>query len=172
MTDSHTVTARFNQTAGLLFKGHLVLNRRRILLVGIMYLGATAVWFLASRDSDWFHLMLGLSVVIWLLYLHAYLLHPWLYYRAMVNEPNMAGECEVEADDDSFRARNGEVESRFEWSCFTRLIERPDMLVLRVGKKQMIVVPKTSFGSEDDIAHFRGILSRRVQEPHRGKSGG
>jgi len=85
-----------------------------------------------------------------------------MHFRGLVKEPNFAGECELTADEDAIRARNGQIESRFEWSSFTRLFELKDLLVLRIGKKHMMVIPEDAFETRNDLARFRDLVNRKI----------
>ena len=146
----------------MLFGGHWALYARRTLIVTIVVLAVTAVSILTSWNTTDFAMTCAVWAAIWLLLAHLYVLRPWLHYRGWVREPNVTGECEVKVEADALHAGNARVESRYEWSMFTRRIERGGLFVLRIGKKQMIVIPKSAFASDEDLARFREIVTSKI----------
>lgn len=162
MADADTLTVRFRQTAKILLRGQWALHARRIRIVGLLMITSTGIAVVAEWGKNDSALMLGLLGIGWLLVAHAYVLRPWLTYRAFLKEPNMAGELALTFGHECVRAENGTVNSRYDWSAFTKCIEGRDLFVLRLGKKHILVVPKSAFVSNEDMERFREIVASKV----------
>jgi len=50
----------------------------------------------------------------------------------------------------------------FEWSDIRLALEREEMFLLYVSKRKAIVLPKTFFGSSDEINLFKNIVSKNI----------
>jgi hypothetical protein len=148
MPDADVLVARFTSTAGL--------------YTGLVYVAVTALAVAVMRGRDDFPLVIGLLVVAWLLFPYTYLLYPWRGCKALAKEPHCVGEIEETVSDECLHARNANVASRYEWSMFTKCIERRDLFVLRIGKKHWMVIPKDAFQSENDVARFREIVTSKI----------
>ena len=162
MPETDAVTVRFSLTPKMLLQGHLILKGQRIALTWLVYLLLTSFCLLATWSRSGFSYVLGVWIALWLLLPYAYLLRPWFVFRGMMKEPNMVGECELVADGDSLRGANGQIQTRYEWSSVSQLVERKDLFVLRIGKKHMMVIPKSAFASQDDMARFRKIVTSKI----------
>jgi len=158
-----TVTIKYNLTANMLFSGHWAINRRRTSVVGLFMLVATVTLLIVDWKSKNLGAAAFLLAVGWLLLAYRYILRPWFAYKAFAKEPNLAGGVEVTAARDGIRMKSAKGESRSAWSAFPAFLERPELFVLRLGKKQMIVIPKSAFTSEDDLAKFRQILASNIR---------
>lgn len=157
-----TVSIRFTLTPKTLFQGHWVFYSRRTLIVGLVVLGMSAFSVATNWRTKDLPLTLAVWTVAWILLGLRYVLGPWLHYRAWVKEPNVGGPCELTVDGDSIKATSNQMKSVYEWSIVTRSAESAGLFVLRIGKKQMMVIPKSSFESEDDLARFRRILASKI----------
>lgn len=146
----------------MLLGGHRAIHGRRTLLVGLVMLAVTAFFVVTSRGSKDFSIVLAIFAVGWLLLIHSHLLRPWLAYKAIERDPNLAASCDIKADHASITMRTGKGTSTLRWSAFPAFIERPELFVLRLGKKQMIVIPKSGFESEEDLARFGEILRSKI----------
>lgn len=136
---------------------------RRTLYVALGLFVLSIVALAATLNSpDEFSMVLGACIALWLLLPLAHVLRPWLSYKAWMKEPNMAGGRGITLDHESLRVKTGQLEARYEWSMFTLFRERRDLFVFRLGRKQMIVIPKTAFTSQDDLARFREIVASKI----------
>jgi len=163
VADTDMLTIRFGQTAAMLFRGHWAIYARRTLYVALALFVLSIVALAATLNSpDEFSIVLGACIALWLLLPLAHVLRPWFCFKAWMKEPNMAGEGEITVDDECLRGKTGQGQCCYEWSMFSLFRERRDLFVLRLGKKQMIVIPKSAFASQDDEARFRGILASKI----------
>lgn len=160
--DANAIIIRFSLTSKMLFRAHWVLYARRILCVALIYLAVTVLGVLVMRGSDEYPLVITLLIVAWLLFAYSYLLYPWRSCKSWMQEPNMSGEREITVDNECVRGKTDYGEARYEWSMFSLFKERRDLFVLRLGKKQMFVIPKSSFENEDSITRFREILGSKI----------
>ena len=51
----------------------------------------------------------------------------------------------------------------FEWRDIRLALEREEMFLLYVSKRKAIVLPKTFFGSNDEINLFKNIVSKNIE---------
>lgn len=163
MSERGAVTIRFAPSARLLFRGYLLLNRRKIVWTALAYLAVTALAIPLMRGTNDFALGAGLLAFVWLLFPYSYFLHPWRYCKGFADEPSFVGEVEMVVSDDCLHGANANVDCRYEWSMFTRCIEGRELFVLRIGKKHTMTIPKGAFESAEDMARFREILASKVR---------
>lgn len=168
MSNSDLITIRFTHDAKLLLKGHWVLYGRntRSAIGGFLFATAVVLYATWNRPQE-LGMVLRFLPLLWALMLYLYLLQPWLSYKQWVQQPNVRGEREVTVDKKALTMRAGQGEARYAWSAFRLYRERPEFFVLRLGKKQMIVIPKSGFANEADMARFRRILSEKIRTARR-----
>ena len=155
-------SVEFKLNAGMTMRGYWMLKGRRILLV----LSVLAIWTIfilyKTFGTHDFAGMVQLYAALWLTLIGVITLVPWLRYRAWLKEPSLTGDCEVAVDEDCLMTRNGQAQTRYEWSAFTKVIEDRSVFVLRLGKRAMLVIPKSAFTDPDNLSVFRDILDRKI----------
>jgi hypothetical protein len=157
------MTIKFTHTARMLLAGHWAMHARRIVIVGMACLVYSALAVAATlKKIELSSLMLMGTVILWVVFVSFYLLRPWLSYRSWMKEPGMASEWVITLDDEGLRGSTSIAESRRDWSAFSKLIERRDLFILPVGKMQLLVIPKSAFASQDDLARFREIVTSKI----------
>lgn len=163
MSNTDLVVIRFTHDAKLLLKGHWVLyGRNTVNAIGGFLLATLAILYVTWNAPQELGLVLRLGPILWLLVLYVYLLQPWLSYRKWVQQPNVRGEREITVDNTALKMKAIQGQARYAWSAFRFYKERPEFFVLRLGKKQMIVIPKSGFANDADLARFRRILSNKI----------
>lgn len=164
MSNSDLVTIRFTHDAKLLFKGHWALyGRNTVNAIGGLLFATVVILYATRNRPQELGLVVRVGPILWALMLYAYLLQPWLSYRKWVQQPNVRGEREIAVDDTALKMKGNQRQVRYAWSAFTLHKERPEFFVLRLGKKQMIVIPKSGFANDADLARFRRILSNKIR---------
>ena len=162
MEDDSCLRLNYRLTTWMLLRGHWLLNARRIIIVFCGYLVLSVVAVASAWGDRDFWTAIGLIAFGGLLLLWAYVVTPWLHSRAWVKEPSIAGDLVLMVDEEGLRGGNGIVESRYDWSSFSRFIEGGSLFVLRIGKRMAAVIPKSAFSSDEDIERFSNLARRHV----------
>lgn len=162
MESSTGIKVRFRQNMATLLRGAWIMNGRKAMWLGLYGLLLTFLWAFTFRGTDDSRTFGMLVVVFWLACVINWFVSPVMKVRAMLKEPNFAGECELVAEDDHLLAKNGSMETRYDWSSFSKFMERESLLFIQLGKRSFIAIPKSAFDTEDDLARFRGIVTRKI----------
>ncbi len=151
----------------MLFQGHWGLYARRTLIVGLVLLAMSAFSIATNWRTKDLPLTLAIWSAAWIIVGLRYVFVPWLHYRAWAKEPNVGGQCELIVDGDSLKATTNQMRTVYEWSAVTKCVESTGLFVLRIGRKQMMVIPKSGFESEADIARFRQTAAQKISKPEK-----
>lgn len=161
-----SLTVRYRVTPGMLLRGYWKVNTRLLATLSSLYLAITVHALVANRNADDFRSVLILLAAGWTLWLLAFAVSPWMRSNGWVREPNLAGDLELTIDENGLVGRNEHGESKFLWSAFLTFLETRSVFVLRYGKKQIVVVPKVAFASQEEVSLFREILTRGIGKGH------
>lgn len=78
------------------------------------------------------------------------------------SDPRFRDEFFLEFADDAIIFKTPHIESRFDWSLYTGVLENDRLYVLIYGKGMISAIPKRAFNSEAQETSFRDMLRRRL----------
>ena len=151
-TESEYVSAaRFFYTRTLHTKLNLFISVIAIFsgLVGVLLAGDSLLWSL---------LMFAGFLVLFFSY-YAHFVTPRLHYQ---RNPKLREQYHLQFSEDGLVFRSKELESRLEWSFYSKVWETPQFYFLLYGKDMFTLIPKRVFSSREQEASFRSMLKRKI----------
>lgn len=156
-------TASFQFTPEMLLRGYWWYNARKIKILTLFVAVFTVFVLYTNRGEPDFGFVVGICAFAWFMLVLGSAGIPWIRFRGMAKEPNLAGQIDLEFDDNGVFANNGAVASHYTWDTITAWSESPRLIYLKFGKKQVIVVPKSGFAAGADLDRARELLRRHVR---------
>ena len=150
-----------------MLRGFWLVQARGMLFWTSALTATTILTILTFPDSTW---PLIPIVVAWLCMPHAYILAPWLHFRAVLRHPPCDSEGQLTFSDNGVHLKDRYADSQCEWAVFTRFIEGRSLFVLVLGRRGFIAIPKGVFASDTDRAQFRDMARRSAGAQRQGSS--
>lgn len=163
MDTSSQVVLKFKSNIKMLIYGYWLLYAdiaKKYVLVPTIVSILCAI--LIRSDDTLSKIMMYLFVIYWLFVLWEWVIAPLHTFRIWLKEPSFADGCDIVADENCFFAHNNQMETKYEWSSFTKWAESKSLFVLKIGKRMFTVIPKNAFSSEDDEQQFRQLLEKNI----------
>jgi Ca2+/Na+ antiporter len=139
-----------------------VLRQPMILLrFGVAFLLLTvAIFFFAAINDRLMPLvLLSVGAVLVAFVLLLFFILPRQRFR---NDPRFRDEFFLEFTEDEIRFKTAHLESKFDWSLYTGVIENERFYVLIYGKGMISVIPKRAFKGPAQETAFRNLLRRKL----------
>ncbi len=153
---------RFRYDIGLMYHGFLALfGRSRAIWVGLVGVGLAISSYSGYGAPD-FRARVLVNAVALLLFASVFYGSPLLTLRRLMRGPTLAGEWEVSVVESGICAKGERAEGTYLWSGFTRFVETTRAFVLKLGKQNLVVIPKSAFRDTTHIDSFRTILEQRI----------
>ena len=153
---------RFRYNLGLMYHGFLALfGRSRAIWVGLAGV-ALALSAYGGYGEPNFQTRVLLNAVALVLFAFVFYGSPLLTLRRLLREPTLAGEWEVSVADSGIYAKGEQAEGNYKWSGFTRFVETPRAFVLKLGKQNLVVIPKSAFRDAAHLDSFRNMLEQNI----------
>lgn len=115
----------------------------------------TLVW---GPDWTWTLLMCAGAALLLIVFLALYAI-PRITFR---REPKFHGEYLLKFTEGGIEFKTTGIDSKLEWSFYSRLIEDTDTFLLVYGKSAFTAVPKRVFANKDEEEAFRALASSKV----------
>lgn len=155
-------TTSFRYDLGLMYHAMLTLHGR-----------TRAVWVVAvacgigysiyeGRGDEQFAAWMWVNIVWFLLLCAILYLSPVIRIRKMLKEPNLAGSWTITADNQGLFAKGEQADGTYKWSAFSKFVETPRALVLRLGKAHFVAIPKAAFADESRLKAFASLLKSNI----------
>jgi hypothetical protein len=147
----YTAAARFFYARTIHTSFNLIISIIAIIsgLAGVLLAGDSIVWFL----------LIFAGVILLLMSFHAHFVTPRLHYR---RNPKFREQYHLQFSEDGLLFRSKDVESRLEWSFYSKVWETPQFYFLLYGKDMFTLIPKRVFTSREQEATFRNILKLKI----------
>jgi len=129
------------------------------LAIGSIGLLLGAFLLLGQQQIFWGGVVcIGVSCVLILLIPMRYFNYRRFYYQTS----KYANEIELTLTTDQMRFKTAGVESKLDWSFYSRYLETPDAVLLYYHKRMFSILPKSAFSSDQELGRFmrfvKGIL--------------
>ncbi|HEX8774760.1 MAG TPA: YcxB family protein [Pyrinomonadaceae bacterium] len=138
-----------------------IIRQRELLLrfVAMFILIALAFGFFAAINEVVMSLfLLSVGLVLSTFVLALFFVFPRQRFRS---DPRHRDEFFLEFTEEGIRFRTEQIDSRLNWSLYSRVIENDRFYVLVYGKGMMSVIPKRAFTAYDQEMVFRNMLRRK-----------
>jgi hypothetical protein len=149
--DEYTSAARF-------FYARTFHTRLNFLLSSLAIIaGFLGIW-LTGESLIWYVLMVVGFILFYFSY-HVHFITPRLHYQ---RNPKFREEYELEFSEDGMWFRSKGLESRLDWSFYSKVWETADYYFLLYGKDMFTLIPKRVFMNREHEALFKSILRLKV----------
>ncbi len=161
-----------NETVNLHFKyseeewvaaSRLYVLRQPMILVrfGVAFLLLTvAIFFFAAiNDGIMPLILLSVGAVLIAFVLLLFFILPRQRFR---NDPRFRDEFFLEFAENEIRFKTPHLESKYDWSFYTGVIENERFFVLIYGKDMITAIPKRAFNASAQEKAFRDLLRRKI----------
>lgn len=138
--ESRQAVAKINKIVAVLLAGFGVWA---VYNVGVVWW--TVIWFILT-PLEWFDLLSirPLQVLV--------------MFRA---NPKYREPYCIEFDDAGIHFTTPTIDSHIEWTHYNRAVESDRVFILIYGKPMYTMIPKSAFGSPDEVGEFRELLRRQ-----------
>ena len=90
---------------------------------------------------------------------------PLQVYVAFKCNPNFKEKYSLEFSDEEIAFKTGSIDSRIKWTHYNKTLESNKVFILIYGRNMYTVIPKSAFGSRDDIEKFRLMIEKTIHSP-------
>ncbi|MBA3768816.1 MAG: YcxB family protein [Acidobacteria bacterium] len=121
---------------------------------------ALAIFFLAAiNDGIMPFILLSVGAILIAFLLLLFFILPRQRFR---NDPRFRDEFFLEFAEDEIRFKTPHIESKYDWSLYTGVLENERFYVLIYGKGMISAIPKRAFTGSAQETAFRDLLRRKL----------
>jgi hypothetical protein len=126
----------------------------------LAFIAGIILWGVLGFSWIWMALIIGSTVGLILRLLGYYVL-PRMRYRS---EPKYKEEYLLEFDEEEIRFKTNSIESKLDWSLYSKMIETRNLYILIYGKYNFSIIPKRALVSESERIEFYQLIDKHIKE--------
>ena len=136
-----------------------VYHTRFLLVLSSIVFSVGLLLVLVGVDFVFAGAALIVGLILFLLNFYVYFVMPAQHFR---RNSKFRDEYSLQFTDEGLRFQTKGVESKIEWSFYSKVLEAPQFYALRYDRDLFTLIPKRVFASNKQEADFRDLLNRKL----------